>query len=67
MIETSTILSVGQTIPAFELPDEQGKPFNLPEQLEEKLMVLVFHRGGWCLIREYAHAAVKETRELKRG
>jgi peroxiredoxin len=45
----STILSVRERTPAFELPAEEGKPFNLPEQLEEKLMVLFFHRGRWYL------------------
>jgi hypothetical protein len=32
--QTSTALSVGQEMPVFELPDEEGRPFNLPEQLE---------------------------------
>jgi peroxiredoxin len=50
----STILSVGERIPAFELPDEEGKPFNLPEELEEKLMALFFRRGHWYLNQQHA-------------
>jgi peroxiredoxin len=40
-------LSVGQEMPVFELQDEEGRPFNLPEQLEERPLVLVFYRGDW--------------------
>ena len=43
----STALSVGQEMPIFELPDEERRPFNLPEQLEEGPLVLVFYRGDW--------------------
>ena len=34
-------------MPIFELPDEEERPFNLPEQLEEGPLVLVFYRGDW--------------------
>ena len=27
-------MGVGPEMPAFELPDEEGRPFNLPERLE---------------------------------
>lgn len=47
MTETSTGIEVGQAIPAFELPDEEGRPFNLLEQLREGPVVLVFYRGDW--------------------
>ena len=40
-------MGVGQEMPAFELPDEEGGPFNLPERLEEGPLVLVFYRGDW--------------------
>jgi peroxiredoxin len=43
--QTDTTLSVGQEMPVLELPDEEGRPFNLPEQLEEGPLVLVFYRG----------------------
>ena len=34
-------------MPIFELPDEEGRPFNLPGQLEAGPLVLVFYRGDW--------------------
>ena len=40
-------MSVGQEMPVFELPDEEGRPFNLLEQLGEGPLVLVFYRGDW--------------------
>jgi peroxiredoxin len=45
--KTGTALGIGQEMPAFELPDEKGRPFNLPEQLEEEPLVVVFYRGDW--------------------
>ncbi len=47
MTETNTSLHEGQQVPNFELPDEEGRPFNLSEQLEEGPLVLVFYRGDW--------------------
>ena len=47
MTETNTSLHEGQQMPAFELPDEERRPFNLLEQLEEGPLVLVFYRGDW--------------------
>ena len=47
MTGTSTGIRVGQEIPAFELPDQGGQPFNLAEQLREGPLVLVFYRGDW--------------------
>ena len=47
MTETSNGVAVGQAMPAFELPDEEGRPFNLHEQLHRKPLVLVSYRGGW--------------------
>jgi peroxiredoxin len=43
--QTSTAFSVGkEEMPVFKLPDEEGRPFNLAEQLEEGPLVLVFYR-----------------------
>jgi peroxiredoxin len=42
--ETSAGIEVGRAIPAFELPDEERRPFNLLEQLHEEPVVLVFYR-----------------------
>ena len=47
MTETSTGVSVGARAPSFELPDEEGQPFNLHEQLGEGPLVLIFYRGDW--------------------
>ncbi len=45
--ETSTGLRRGQQMPNFELPDEEGRSYNLLEHLEEGLIILVFYRGDW--------------------
>jgi peroxiredoxin len=47
MTETNAGLHEGQQIPNFELPDEEGAPFILLEQLKEGPLVLVFYRGDW--------------------
>ncbi len=47
MAQMSTALGVGQEMPVIELPDEEGRPFSLVEQLEEGPLVLVFYRGDW--------------------
>ena len=47
MTETNAGLHEGQQIPNFELPDEEGSPFNLLEQLAEGPLVLIFYRGDW--------------------
>jgi peroxiredoxin len=41
-------LSVGQTMPNFELPDQLDYPWGLSGQLETGPVVLVFYRGDWC-------------------
>jgi peroxiredoxin len=47
MTETDTGLREGQQMPAFELPDQEGQPFNLFERLEEGPLILIFYRGDW--------------------
>jgi peroxiredoxin len=47
MSETNTGLREEQQMPNFELPDEEGRPFDLSEHLEEGPLVLVFYRGDW--------------------
>src|SRR5215212_8031213 len=39
---------VGEKIPYFELPDQQGYPWSLSGELELGPVVLVFYRGDWC-------------------
>ena len=45
--KTGTTPAVGEKMPSFELPDEQGRPFNLARELEGGPIVLVFYRGDW--------------------
>lgn len=40
-------INVGEKIPAFELPDHQGRAWSLVEQLESGPVMLVFYRGDW--------------------
>jgi peroxiredoxin len=47
LTETSIGIEVSQEMPAFELPNEKGHPFDLLLQLEEGPVALVFYRGGW--------------------
>ncbi len=47
MTETSTGPREGQKIPNFELPDEEGRSYDLSEHLQEGPIVLVFYRGDW--------------------
>ena len=39
--------AVGERVPAFILPDEQGEPFNLRSELAGGPLMLVFYRGDW--------------------
>ena len=40
-------IDVGKRFPAFMLPDEQGEPFDLGNELAEAALMLVFYRGDW--------------------
>src|SRR5215210_4728787 len=41
-------VGVGEKVPYFELPDQQGYPWSLSGELELGPVVLVFYRGDWC-------------------
>lgn len=41
-------LLIGEPIPAVNLPDANGKLFNLNESAAKKPTILIFYRGGWC-------------------
>ena len=47
MTGTSTGIEVGQRMPVFGLPDDEGRSFNLVEQLRDGPIVLVFYRADW--------------------
>ena len=40
-------IRVGERFPAFILPDEQGEPFDLSNEIAEAPLMLVFYRGDW--------------------
>ena len=42
------ILPLGATVPAFELPDHNGKLISSPDLLSRGRLVLCFIRGRWC-------------------
>ena len=41
-------VGVGEKVPYFELPDQQGYPWSLSGELEIGPVVLVFYMGDWC-------------------
>lgn len=41
-------LMIGQPIPDTELKTADGKTFDLQAAVQEKSVVLIFYRGGWC-------------------
>lgn len=49
MTDTAThpVTRGAESVPSFELPDEQGAAFNLAERLSEGPVVLLFYRGDW--------------------
>lgn len=41
----TVVVSIGERVPEFTLPDENGVPMTAP--VSESLTVLVFYRGDW--------------------
>ncbi|HEY4197287.1 MAG TPA: peroxiredoxin-like family protein, partial [Mucilaginibacter sp.] len=41
-------LLIGETIPTVNIPDANGKSFDLNAQAAKKPTILIFYRGGWC-------------------
>jgi peroxiredoxin len=46
--EPAGIVSAGDTLADFTLPDAGGTPVSLGELLADGPAVIVFYRGGWC-------------------
>lgn len=44
----STAPQVGERMPSFDLPDQDGRLLSLEELLEKGPLVVAFHRGHWC-------------------
>jgi peroxiredoxin len=44
----ATAPKVGEPMPAFLLPDEQGRLVRLDDLLSEGPIAIAFHRGHWC-------------------
>ncbi len=47
MTETSADPREGRQMQNFELPDQEGRSFDLHRRLREEPLVLVFYRGDW--------------------
>lgn len=56
----STAPKVGDVMPDFSLPDEQGRFVRLSELLVASPVVVAFHRGHWCPYCRLAVAALAE-------
>ncbi|WP_374140245.1 peroxiredoxin-like family protein [Sphingomonas sp.] len=52
--------NVGETMPDFMLPDQDGQFVNLETLREKAPVVLVFHRGHWCPYCRLAMAGFAE-------
>ncbi|WP_448547581.1 peroxiredoxin-like family protein [Thalassotalea fusca] len=54
-------VSVGDTFPAFSLPDSHGNVHSLQETLERGPVIISFFRGGWC---PYCVLELKALRDI---
>ena len=55
--------AVGERMPGFVLPDENGKIVRLGELLREGPLVINFHRGHWCPYCRLASVSVAEIQD----
>ncbi len=55
--------AVGERMPGFVLPDENGAIVRLGELLREGPLVINFHRGHWCPYCRLSSASVAEIQE----
>lgn len=56
---------VGDAMPPFSLPDDQGRMVRLEDELEKGPVAVVFNRGHWCpYCRLNTHALGKVQRRL---
>jgi thiol-disulfide isomerase/thioredoxin len=55
--------AVGERIPGFVLPDENGAIVRLGELLREGPLVINFHRGHWCQYCRLSSISVAEIQD----
>ena len=55
--------AVGERMPGFVLPDENGSIFRLGELLRQGPLVINFHRGHWCPYCRLASVSVAEIQD----
>lgn len=55
--------AVGETMPGFVLPDENGRVFRLGEMLRKGPLVISFHRGHWCPYCRLTSVGVAEIQD----
>ena len=61
----ATAPKVGEPIPGFLLPDEQGRLVRLEDFLNEGPIALAFHRGHWCpYCRINVHALARAQEQV---
>jgi peroxiredoxin len=58
--------AVGEPLPQFILPDQEGRLVNLEELLASGPVVVAFHRGHWCPYCHLNIAALAEIEEVAR-
>jgi len=57
---TEKALNVGKTMPAFALPNAQGKTVRLDDLLKQGPVIVSFYRGSWC---PYCNAQLNSYQE----
>jgi peroxiredoxin len=57
----ATALKVGDTAPAFALPNAQEQEVSLNELLDEGPVVIAWYRGGWCPYCNLELVALREA------
>lgn len=57
---------IGEPMPSFILPDDQGKLVSLNQMLETAPVAIAFHRGHWCpYCRLNAHALAEIQEQIR--
>lgn len=54
-------IALGETMPAFELPDEKGEMFVSENALKDGPLIVAFYRGTWCPYCRRELASIEES------